>query len=126
VDAALVALVNRIGERPFMIMGSNGFGPDYFGTLTSTVWYHLRGWRRFVSLTGTTHGSYTDHQALLPQLGAWGVVRPDVPWVGTIDPARAIAAERDYVRAFFDHHLRGRESHLLDGPSTAYPEAVFY
>lgn len=48
------------------------------------------------------------------------------PWVGTIDPVRAIAAERAYLRAFFDQHLRGRENHLLDGPSATYPEAVFY
>jgi dienelactone hydrolase len=65
-DQGLLRLAGRIGNRPFMIMGDGGWGPDQFGNLTSVVWHHLRGWRRFVSLIGSTHGGYTDHEALLP------------------------------------------------------------
>jgi pimeloyl-ACP methyl ester carboxylesterase len=122
-DQAYLRFAELIGNRPFMIMGDSGWSPDQFGTMTSTVWHHLRGWRRFVSLVGSTHGSYTDHETLLPQLAAAGVITAAAPWVGTIDPRRAIAAERAYIRAFFDLWLRDRDSHLLDGPSAAYPEA---
>jgi hypothetical protein len=52
---------------------------------------------------------------LLPQL--------DTP-VGDLDPARAVKIQQAYPRAFFDLHLR-RRGHLLDGPSTAFPEVTF-
>jgi hypothetical protein len=122
-DQGLVRLAERIGNKPFMIMGDNGWGPDQFGNLTSVVWHHLRGWRRFVSLVGSTHGSYTDHEPFLNQLAAAGVIESAAPLVGTIPLGRAVAAERAYIRAFFDLWLRDRDSHLLDGPSATYPEA---
>jgi Platelet-activating factor acetylhydrolase, isoform II len=122
-DQALVRLADRIGNRPFMIMGDSGWGPDQFGNLTSVVWHHLRGWRRFVSLVGSTHGTYTDHEPFLNQLAAAGIIESAAPWVGTIPLGRAVAAERAYIRAFFDLWLRDRDSHLLDGPSVTYPEA---
>jgi hypothetical protein len=122
-DQALVRLAERIGNRPFMIMGDSGWGPDQFGNLTSVVWHHLRGWRRFVSLVGSTHGSYTDHEPFLNQVAEAGVIESAAPWVGTIPLGRAVAAERAYIRAFFDLWLRDRDSRLLDGPSATYPEA---
>jgi hypothetical protein len=125
-DEALVRFADRIGTRPFMIMADSGLGPDDFGDLTSVVWHHLRGWKRFVSLVGSTHGSYTDHEPLLPQLAAAGVIKTAASWVGTIPPGRAVAAERAYIRAFFDLWLRDHDSHLLEGPSAEYPEARFY
>jgi hypothetical protein len=125
-DQALLQLAGLIGTQPFMIMADGGLGPDDFGNLTSTVWRHLQGWRRFVSLVGSTHGSYTDHETLLNQLAAAGRIKSAAPWVGTIPVDRAVAAERAYVRAFFDRCLRRRDCHLLDGPSAEYPEARFY
>jgi hypothetical protein len=41
------------------------------------------------------------------------------------DPDRSIAAQRAYIAAFFDLHLRHRDDDLLDGPSPAYPEIEF-
>jgi pimeloyl-ACP methyl ester carboxylesterase len=126
VDLALIDLAGQLGDRPFMIMGSIGIGPDEFGAMTSVVWHHLAGWRRFLSLAGSTHGSYTDHEPFLHQLAAAGVIPSAVPWLGTIPPDRAIAAERAYIAAFFDRWLRGHDNHLLDGPSSDYPEVNFY
>ena len=122
----LVELARRIGARPFMIMASGGFGPDYFGDLTSTVWHNLAWWRRFLSITGSTHYTYTDLLPLLTGLVAGGVI-PEAPQVGVgLDPARAVTAIRTYLRAFFDHTLRGHETPLLDGPSARFPEVRFY
>jgi hypothetical protein len=47
------------------------------------------------------------------------------PLIGTIDPDRSIGAQRAYIASFFDLHLRGRDNHLLDGPSAAFPEIEF-
>ncbi len=44
------------------------------------------------------------------------------PLVGTIDPDRSLAAQRAYLAAFFDLHLRHRDSQLLDGPTRRYPD----
>ncbi|MCW6003993.1 hypothetical protein K1W54_05260 [Micromonospora sp. CPCC 205371] len=98
----LMALAQRIGGRPFMFMASGGFGPDYFGDLVSTVWDNLPGWRRFFSITGSTHFTYTDMLPLLTGLVAGGVI-PDAPHVGVgLDPSRAVAAIRAHLQAFFD------------------------
>lgn len=45
--------------------------------------------------------------------------------VGTVTPTRAVAAVRAHVGSFFDRWLRGRDDHLLDGPSPEYPEIAF-
>ncbi|MCP3803204.1 hypothetical protein NLX83_28390 [Allokutzneria sp. A3M-2-11 16] len=45
--------------------------------------------------------------------------------IGTVDPARSVAAQRAYVAAFFDLHLRGKNTGLLDGSSPLFPELTF-
>jgi hypothetical protein len=40
--------------------------------------------------------------------------------IGTIDPARSVAAQRMYVGAFFDLHLRGRATTIFD--RAAHPD----
>jgi dienelactone hydrolase len=132
VDAGLALLATRIGDHPFMIMGDSGRGPYEVGS-TNTFYYNLGGWRRYVSLVGSTHGSYTDDEALLNELAAGGAIQKvgggavsAARWVGTIDPNRAIAAERAYIGAFFDLWLRNSDNHLLDGPSAEFPEAKLF
>ncbi|MDX2968985.1 alpha/beta hydrolase family protein [Kribbella solani] len=122
----LVRLADRIGTRPFMIMASGGFGPDYFGDLTSVVWHNLRGWHRFLSITGSTHYTYTDLLPLLTGLVRCRVI-PEAPQVGVgLDPDHAVTAIRTYIRAFFDLWLHRRPTQLFDGASTRYPEVKFY
>jgi hypothetical protein len=117
-------IARRIGDRPFLVTSSMGKGPDGFGALTSGFWHGLTGWRRFLSLVGSAHGSYVDEGWLSHQLFTAGVIPDDPP--GTIDPVRSVAAQRAYIGAFFDLWLRGRDNHLLDGPSDRYPEVLFF
>jgi hypothetical protein len=80
-----------------------------------------------LTLRGSAHGSFGDLQVGGPQI-ARGLGLPPAtfqPLTGTIDPDRSIAAQRAYIASFFDLHLRGRDNHLLDGPSTAFPEIEF-
>ena len=115
-------IARRIGDRPFMFMSSGGRGPDQLGPLVSDFSYNLPGWRRFLTLIGSTHGSYVDDLTLYTQLAAAGIIPPETAAeVGTIDPAHGEAAER----AFFDLWLRDRDTHLLDGPSAEFPELLF-
>jgi dienelactone hydrolase len=138
-EAALIELANRI-RGPFMILadgneGGGGIrGPDGFGTHTSIVYYHLSAWRRFIQIAGTTHGSFTDDEWVISQLADAGIVpwtappgeRSAATWIGMLNPDRAIAIQRAYIRSFFGLWLKNSDDHLLWGPSPQYPEAAFY
>lgn len=113
-------------DRPFLLMGTDAAdsGPYEGRPSWKALWEHSRGWRGDVTLTGSQHGAYTDAAPLLPQLARhqavpWETVRKNV---GTVDPQRAVAATRAYVASFLDRFLRGRDDHLLDGPSARFPE----
>lgn len=127
VERELTLLARRIGNRPFMIMASGGFGPDYFGNLTSIVWRNLRGWRRFLSITGSTHYTYTDLLPLLTQLAAAGVI-PSAPRSASC-PARPRSSGRRHPR-LHPRVLRPvvAQPRLPSArrPSAQYPEVKFF
>jgi dienelactone hydrolase len=112
-------------DRPFMLMTAvftRAADPN-----VAEFWSHLTGWRLNVQAEGAVHSSYCDLQWLLPQLAkAIGMSDEELQdWIGTLDPARAVRIQQAYPLAFFDQHLRGRRGHLLDGPSSAFPEVNF-
>ena len=47
-----------------------------------------------------------------------------LPMVGKIEQSRMQDIQSAYIRAFFDKHLKGIDSELLDGPSGIYPEVI--
>lgn len=120
-DGSLMDVARDGLDRPFLLMGQDD------GTETAPGWDAFRantdGWSRQVRLIGSEHASFTDAEALLPQLA----LSPDVQAaaLGTIDPATAVRTTEAYVSAYFDHWLRGRDGRLLDGPSPQYPEMEF-
>ncbi len=124
------SVAKRIAGRPFMIMSSGGLGPDRDDTWR-TFWPELSGWRLFLSLRDSEHYSYTDDEEFLSQLAAAGIISPRavrqvvIPAIGTIHPGQAVAAERAYIGAFFDLHLRHRGGSMLAGPSPGYPRIQF-
>ncbi|MFL6055280.1 MAG: hypothetical protein ACJ72W_20610 [Actinoallomurus sp.] len=114
-------------DRPFPLMGSAGPGGSDHRTESSwrAFWAHTRGWRADLRLTGSRHGSYTDAGAILPQLRGRIPEETISEDIGTVDPARTVAAERAYVSSFFDRWLRHKDDGLLDHPSSRYPEIEF-
>ncbi|MCS7478278.1 prolyl oligopeptidase family serine peptidase [Umezawaea endophytica] len=100
-------------SRPFLLMGgglSSGLPHNHAHSDDwGAFWSASTGWRRDVYLPDAEHMSFTDAQALLPQLG-----RDATAMIGTIDPDRSLAAQRTYVAAFFDLHLRGRQTTIFD------------
>ena len=107
-------------SRPFLLMGTVAtHTPD------STVdaswqqeWPHLTGWKRWITVAGTQHSSFTDLHPIADQLG--------LDFGTDVSGARAVQITRAYVGAFFDLHLRHRSEPLLDGPSRGYPEVSFW
>ncbi|MEV0589254.1 lipase [Nonomuraea sp. NPDC050310] len=114
-DGSYVGPVARTGARkPFLQFAAQDHTRAGDPTW-KTFWSATPGWKREVRLAGAAHGSFTDLQALVPEL---------TDFVGTIDPSHSVAAQRAYLGAFFDLHLKGRTTTLFDGPDPRYPEAT--
>lgn len=113
-------------DRPFMLMGKES-QTHHNKPSWQSLWEHSTGWQRDLSLQRAAHASYTDAQTFVPALDE----HLDIPastreqYVGTIDPERSTAAQRAYITAFFDQHLRGIPRDLLNGPSSAHPDVRF-
>jgi dienelactone hydrolase len=126
-------VVRRGLDRPFMLFGNenhNHVSPEAPPTGDPSwreFWANQRGWKLDITLRQSEHGSFSDLQVGLTQIARALGLPPATfaPFIGTIDPDRSIAAQRAYVAAFFDLHLRRRDNRLLDGPSPAYPEIEF-
>ncbi|MFI6602358.1 hypothetical protein ACIBHX_39420 [Nonomuraea sp. NPDC050536] len=121
-DGIMLGQVARSGvTKPFLQVAGQTTTRASEPTWKS-FWQASTGWKREVRFTGVQHFSFFDLQAIFPQLAGKLPNVPVTDMIGTIDPARSIAAQRAYLTAFFDQWLRGRHSPLFDGPSQAYPE----
>jgi dienelactone hydrolase len=114
-DGTFFPALDRPFRRPFLMISGEEHGPGSDPSWTDT-WRHLHGWKRWLSVTGTTHSSFTDIAVLADQIG-----QPIQPLPGE----RASEITRAYLVAFLDLHLRGQRQLLLDKPSARYPEVVF-
>ncbi|MFF4179072.1 alpha/beta hydrolase family protein [Streptomyces sp. NPDC001750] len=109
-----------IGGKPFMMLGTDGIHrPGGGDTSWDEGWPRLDGWKRWLSVKGSGHFTFTDLPALAEQFGL--PADPDAPLSGD----RSVRITRDYVAAFLDLHLKGRHQPLLGGPTPANPEVVF-
>ena len=114
-------------HQPFMLMGDAG--TDHHQTPSwKMLWDNSRGWHVDVHLNGAKgEDSYKDTVPLIPQI-ARQLGLPDsfvTRVIGSIDLTRAVHTEETFVAAFFDRWLRGRDGHLLDGPSPRFPDVTF-
>ena len=104
--------------QPFMFMRSeawiDGENDEYLAILRqhSALPHHVLG------ITGTTHRDFTMHSFISPLTTLLGLS-------GSLDAQRALKIVDDYLLAYFDQHLKGKKSTLLDAPSAAYPEVQF-
>jgi hypothetical protein len=107
-------------DRPFLLMTATKAVRPAVPELAE-FWTHLRGWKRNIQMDRVSHVSYGDDEALVPQVTTG---QETTALIGSADPGRVLAVQRAYPGAFFDQHLRHR-GHLLDGPSTLYPDVHF-
>ncbi|MET9023019.1 lipase [Actinopolymorpha sp. NPDC004070] len=105
-------------DVPFLFVGTeDGHSPGGADTTWDRDWRRLTGWKRWITVGGAVHFSFTDYATLADQLG--------LDLGQTVAGDRAVRITNEYVGAFFDQHLRGRHRPLLDGPSRRYPEVRF-
>ncbi|OOC06814.1 alpha/beta hydrolase [Amycolatopsis azurea DSM 43854] len=100
-------------DRPFLLMSAGDHS-----AASDASWQEFqrnqRGWTREVRLPDGEHFSFTDYQALLPQLG-----NAPAAFIGTVDPARSVAVQRARLSAFFGKNLRHRSSDATAQPDDA-------
>ncbi|MGW0535367.1 alpha/beta hydrolase family protein [Streptomyces sp. NPDC003032] len=109
-----------IGGRPFLMLGTEAEHTPgrEDGENWDRTWEGLDGWKRWLTVKGSGHFTFTDVPVLAAQAG---VVDPEVPLSGE----RSQQITRAYIGAFFEKWLRGEPRPLLDGPTPGHPEVVF-
>ncbi|WP_020392878.1 alpha/beta hydrolase family protein [Kribbella catacumbae] len=120
-------------DRPFLLFGAQGHShlPQPGGQLDdpswTSFWAHQRGWKLNLSIADGTHGAFADYQFSGPAVAQANGVPPEVviSLLGSVDPARSVAAQRAYLGAYFDQFLKGRPQALLRKESPRYPEVTF-
>jgi dienelactone hydrolase len=137
VDARITAGINMDGTlwTPGAVAGSDRalllFGRQDLDPYEASTWAafrtNQRGPELQLNLLGSTHHTFTDFAALVPQVAP--LIGMPSSWVieeiGTINGPRAVTVERAYINAWFDMYLRHHNSDLLTGPSASYPEIRF-
>ncbi|WOI59295.1 alpha/beta hydrolase family protein [Streptomyces fradiae] len=109
--------------RPFLMLGTHTdmHEPGGQDPTWDEAWRNLDGWKRWLTVEGTDHLTFSDVPVLFDQLG----IPYDAETQPTIRPERAVQLVRAYTAAFFDLHLRGVPQPILEGPAAADPEVHF-
>ncbi|WDH80498.1 FtsX-like permease family protein [Paenibacillus urinalis] len=116
-------------DRPFMLLNS---GINDEGKVDSHLtaedrgmfWSRTSGWKFDLSIPNGAHFTFTDYQYLLPQIAMKLSLSRQVihQSIGPVDPQRALDAQREYVSAFFDYHLKSISQPLLESSNSSYAE----
>lgn len=111
-------------DKPFLFFLGQGHDTTLDPTLHD-LWVRLHGFRAAVNLRDSGHLSFTDFQALVPQLAGPAGFTPEqvAGFIGTIDPAASLRTVRAYLRSFLDLTLRRHDDGLLRRPSPHFPDA---
>ena len=117
-DGTFFALSHRELDRPFMMVGrGDDHGSPGQDDTWDCVWEQLDGWKRWISVEGTTHSAMTDLSPLAEQAG----LNED-----EVDGFRSNEISRALITGFVDAHLRGEDEPILEGPNETWPELVFH
>lgn len=106
------ALPESALQAPFMFMTN-----ESAGLMNEPVFRRAQGDAWYVTVKGSTHFNYSDFSLISPLFSKVGMLGP-------IDGRRMERIMNAYIRAFFDQHLSGRDSPLLKGASSDYPEVT--
>lgn len=132
VDAGKTATVARDGLlQPLMIISRDGAvmraerrkaggwpEPEIAHTILTqrAIFAHNRGPAYYVTMNGMFHANWTDAPLWSPLVSWLGLAGP-------IDPYQGFATTNAYSLAFFDRHLKGNRTALLDHVCGPHPSA---
>lgn len=104
-------------DRPLLMIGHPNKVPGEETMNWGSTWNQLTGWRRWLTVDGSDHGSFNDLTVLGQEAGLPSEA---------LDGFYAMGLTRAYTRAFLDVQLRGETRTLMDGPSSDWPEVRFH
>ena len=112
--------IHRSGlKQPFMFMKPKPASPtEETSSIMRERYESLENAGYYLAIEGFTHFNFTDLPLISPMLENRGITGP-------IDGLRGMRIVNDYTLAFFQKHLNGRNTPLLEGPSIDYPEVFF-
>ncbi|MFF7245388.1 alpha/beta hydrolase family protein [Embleya sp. NPDC008237] len=124
IDGAFHSAVPETGlrGRPFMMLGTDDdtHRPGGADRSWDEAWGRLDGWKRWLTVVGANHYSFTDVPVFLDQLGLPGGGLP-----AALTGSRGLHLTRAYVGAFLDLHLKCIPQPLLTDVTPANPEIRF-
>ncbi|MCI0417581.1 hypothetical protein L0222_32850 [bacterium] len=88
------------------------------GLMNEPVFRRAQNDAWYLTVTGSTHFNYSDFSLIWPLFRKLGILGP-------IEGRRMEKIMNTYIRAFFDQHLLGLDSTLLNGTSPDFAEVVF-
>ncbi|KEY68842.1 hypothetical protein S7711_03783 [Stachybotrys chartarum IBT 7711] len=120
-------------DRPFLIIGSTGHNSsavDLDGSWArfwqATEKLHPSAWMTELNLAGSIHATFSDSGPIGDVTGLRDIERLRQLAFGQITGARAFKILREYLSDFMRFSLGlGREG-LLAGPSSKYPDVIFF
>ena len=114
---ALVCMLDRNLTRPFMFMHHNN--PTAANKTPNGLFFDRAEATAYLILVrGTRHLDFSD----LTLHGRGSLMRL-LGMLGSIDGRRCLRIQADYVLAFFDTYLKGKETDLLRGPAATVSRA---
>jgi predicted dienelactone hydrolase len=113
-------MLERNLSRPFMFMHHDNIGAKN-KMLNRIFFEQSEGPSYLVLIRGTRHMNFSDFS-----LYGYGSIARLSGVIGNIDGKRCMRILSDYVLAFFNKHLKGQDSGLLDGSSLEYPEVEIH
>ncbi|MHC4752801.1 MAG: alpha/beta hydrolase [Planctomycetota bacterium] len=113
-------MIERNMSRPFMFMHHDNVGARN-KMLNRIFFEHSEGPSYLVLIKGTRHMNFSDFS-----LYGYGSIAQLSGVIGNIDGKRCMRILSDYVLAFFNKHLKGQDSGLLDGSSPECPEVEIH
>jgi pimeloyl-ACP methyl ester carboxylesterase len=118
------SVVNRGLDKPFMIMSHEGKNLTT-DVSWATLWPRLKSFKRGFTISGSTHGTFTDLAEAADLIG----LRERFPaeaaaFLGSISGERATQVIGAYTSRFFDFVLKGKKYELLDRSSMEFPEVT--
>ncbi|KAK4695280.1 hypothetical protein P7C71_g2449, partial [Lecanoromycetidae sp. Uapishka_2] len=119
-------------DRPFMFMAHTNHtrtddeAADDPANSWYDIWPNLRAWKLDIIIANSLHYTFSDFPIVLETLG----IVPNATTaanllVTDLDGSRALQIVTTYVTAFLDFVLKSKNSPLLQGPVTEFPEVTF-
>ena len=127
-------VANASLSQPFMFLNSEAFGTEdsFINQRQQSFVENLQNEGYEVTISGTIHRDFSDVPFLLNSGIELGTLETILDGNANnsedferIDPNLAAQIINDYTVAFFEKHLNDRESPLLSGNSSPYPEVIF-